>query len=84
MLINCAGWHRLVASAKQEWGPAAYALALEQASESANAAAEFHALKKAHRSINALLSWPAERIKEVTRVVETAAQPDSLSRGGSR
>ena len=84
MLIRCAGWQRLVARAKQEWGPAPYALALEQASEMPNAAAEFHALKKTQRAINALLSWPNERIAQVSKQVEQAAQPADLTRGGGR
>ena len=83
-LTKTNGWLRLIARAKQEWGPAAYAIALEQASEAANASAELLAVKRCQRAVNGILSWPGNRVKELDKQKEEAAQPESLSRGGAR
>lgn len=87
-LLHSAGWQRLLGIAKQWHGAAACMVQVKQAKsmipdrlERLNKIEQIEAISEA---VNALLSWPQERIQQVSKQVEAAAQPESMSRGGAR
>jgi hypothetical protein len=82
-LLKSNGWLRFLAQCKKEWGPTPYAARLEQAVTGEDAHARLQALIASHRAINALLTWPSERIKQLDEKVARESMPPMLSRGGS-
>ena len=83
-LTKSEGWAFLIARVKAEWGAKAYAIQLERAAGSPDAPHEIIRLSFANRVVHSLFGWPDDRIRDLTKQTEQAAQPESMSRGGAR
>lgn len=82
-LLKAPGWLRLLEHARHEWVvgyPAKVKLAIQQArADGTDVASAVASVDAAADAINALVSWPGERVKFLQKQIE---RPVSLARGG--
>lgn len=81
-LMKSPGWLRVLQRARQEWGPKAYAQMLEHAIDATDPSGEMRSLKRAQHAVDAILSWPDSRHKELMKQDATERQPEDHSRRG--
>jgi hypothetical protein len=82
-LLKTPGWLRLLERARKDWTegyPAKIKLAITKAQqERSDVSAAVAAVDAASDAVNAVLSWPADRVKQLTAMREPAIP---MARGG--
>lgn len=83
-LTTHPGWHRFLGYVKTQWGPVAYARQLEQAARALKEKPTgVEEVITAHTEINALLSWPSDRLRALEQQATKANEPATFSRRGA-
>jgi hypothetical protein len=90
-LLKSPGWLLVVEQAREEWAtgyPRKIKMAIQSARESGqDIAAAVSAIDVASDAVNALMSWPGERLKKLVmkdeaQAMTTTGWPDPSRRGG--
>jgi len=88
-LLSAPGWLRLLQYAKETWAGDGYAQKLKLAIKDAttrgeNVAEAVQRVDAANEEVNAVLSWPRQRVQQLTQheTARTQAAQPSLSRRG--
>ena len=86
-LVRSPGWAWLVAEAQRRWSGHGYVAALKHALADAKArqadlSEVLERLDAAQDAVNAILSWPTDRIATLSRHEDRRREPVALSRGG--